>query len=238
MAYNTEQPSRHDRGPTETARWYDLDLPRLEEDKRLIAEHPHYRRLSLRKNPVTGELAWRGTITVTSSSGIPSRVPLEITYRHDYPESMPRVRDIAQLFRREIDRHVLSDGTFCLALPERHEMDLAGSHSIIDFLDVVVIFVRKQLIASSLGLARLPGPDEPHGERALKKLAYEKCFGADAQATRERLDPIVARGQYARNALCPCGSGRRFRTCHADYVRVARELIAHARKGLSGSESL
>ena len=128
-----------------------------------------------------------------------------------------RYRQIAKKWDIEIiDLHVSSnDGMCCLGIKRGN----SRTFSIINFLPKLVIpFFYRLSYTEKFGLSASQNDlwgEYSHGEEGLTEYLTEIS--------------IFAKQNPGRNALCPCGSGKKFKKCHQDAVdflkRSARVVV-------------
>ena len=140
------------------------------------------------------------------------RYSLEIILPHDYPHSLPHVREVAGRIPRIQDRHVNPEGTLCLGVPEQLWMELKGDCSVTAVLDGPI---RNFLIGNGLCEMGEPWPfgERPHGGEGILEF-YKEQLETDDPAKVFNFIRALAKGSMRGHWLCPCGSGKILRKCH------------------------
>jgi hypothetical protein len=180
----------------------------------------HYSTLTLEVDEQERRARITGRLEVVAGCGTSrGEVALEFVYPPDYPASPPRVREMEGRFPHDIERHIVKDGWFCLQLPETRELDLAATHTIVDFVDQVVVFLDRQFVYESMG-GKWPGPAWGHGYAAHAEYLQQE-LGVETGRLRALLSSLLARAP-GRNDTCPCGSGSKFKRCHLGAVQQLR----------------
>ena len=136
----------------------------------------------------------------------------------DWPavyESGGRCAEIAKaLGTPELDLHVNSDGSCCLGI----QTD-PGPHSLERFIDELVVpFFYRVAYAERFGIARVR-----------QDLWGEYRHGADG--LHDRLQDLSP-SRVGRNSPCPCGSGRKHKTC---CLRTNEARLRSLRNRLNGN---
>jgi len=157
-----------------------------------------------------GAVVVRGMYGVDGAST--DRYNLEIILPHDYPHSLPQVREVAGRIPRTQDRHVNPEGTLCLGVPEQVWIELDGDCSVPKILDGPI---RNFLIGNGLFEVGEPWPfgERPHGGAGVLEF-YKEQLGTDDPAKVFNFIRALAKGSVRGHWLCPCGSGRILRKCH------------------------
>lgn len=215
--------------PTAHKEWYEHDGARLDSDRKLLAQH--YPSLSLVVDDSGKRVKIVGTLFLTSDCGVSTRVAVEVRLPRDYPSSEPVAYDAERRFRSAPgkiieDRHICSNGQFCLWLPPNSPWSAEGPHSLLTFLDGLSVFLDRQLIYDETG--EWPGPHYDHGPHGYRQFIIEELQGDEELFLKLR--PIMA-GEFSvvRNEICPCGSGIKFKRCHADTVAAIQRKVGPTR---------
>jgi hypothetical protein len=202
------------------AAWFERKPALLEEVRSaIVAGQP-----DLHEIIVDGVVQLRGAYAVRDGSTILDRYQVEIRFPPDYPRDLPIVEEIGGRIPRVPDRHISSDGTACLLVPE--EWLLAADQSFRVFLDgPMKNFFLGQLLVE----VGKPWPfgERQHGYEGLVQ-AYMEVLGI-SDATRviayfDCLRKKAIRGHHD----CPCGSNKRLRYCHrAELQEHAKRIPPH-----------
>ncbi len=195
---------------------------RFEADRRLLAERmPGVRHLMLLGTDCA--LA-EGIVEVDAGAGSFEAVSIEMHFEATYPDNPPRVWERGGRWKPELDRHMYSDGEFCLGLPGVDMPQVTFDEDFGRFLDQLLVFLHDQFIFDADPKHRWPGRDWPHGYAA----AYAQ-FAVEALGVRtpEQVRALVGllRGVEPRpHARCPCGSRLAYSRCHAAAVKLVRAV--------------
>ncbi len=159
--------------------------------------------------------------------GIWTPVAVEIRLPRDYPSSEPLAYDAERRFRPAPgkiieDRHICSNGQFCLWLPPNSRWSADDPQALLPFLDELSVFLDRQLIYDETG--EWPGPHYDHGPRGYRQFIVEQLH-CDVDLCL-KLRPVIA-GELTvgRNEICPCGSGIKFKRCHVDVVAAIQRRV-------------
>lgn len=187
------------------------DGKRLAGDRELVRRH--YPQLMYE----IGEQApvrLRGPLLLTSDSGITTRVAVRIDFPDRYPECEPIAYYDENRFAVDLDRHLLLHGRCCLWLPPRSRWKPGDPQALLKFLDEVALFFDRQLTFESTGRQRWPGGEYPHGHAGYIEFLKE-ILAVDRSKLNALAPALLNQACPERNRPCPCGSGRKFKRCHA-----------------------
>jgi len=212
--------------PTAPKQWYEGDRGvRLDADRALLARH--YPSLKFVVDDSEKRVKIIGTLCLASDCGVSTPVAVEIRLPRDYPSSEPLAYDAERLFRPAPgkiieDRHICSNGQFCLWLPPNSRWSTDDPQALLPFLDELSVFLDRQLIYDETG--EWPGPHYDHGPHGYRQFIVEQLHG-DVDLFL-KLRPVIA-GEVAvgRNEICLCGSGIKFKRCHAGAVAAIQRRV-------------
>jgi hypothetical protein len=203
-----------------TPTWFQRKPVLLEEVRTAIAAGQP----DLQEAIVDGVVRLRGSYVVRDGGAVLGRYQVEIRFPPNYPRDLPIVEEIGGRIPRISDRHISSDGTACLLVPE--EWLLAGDQSFRAFLDgPMKNFFLGQLLVE-IGKP-WPFGERQHGYEGLIQ-AYMEVLGI-SDATRviayfDCLRKKAIRGHHD----CPCGSNKRLRYCHrTELQELAKRIPRH-----------
>lgn len=135
---------------------------------------------------------------------------IEITIPDDYPEIPPTVRETAN--KIPCDFHTYYDGTLCLGAPLAVRKKFSENPTLIGFVEKCLIpylfsFDHKRKYGE------MPFGELSHRGQGILEY-YQDLF--DMKAVKEILGliKILADDNYSDHNTCPCGSGKRLRSCH------------------------
>jgi len=126
-----------------------------------------------------------------------------------------------------IDRHVLPDGSACVCLPADYFLRHPGPFDLLAFLDgpVCGYFIGQALVEQG---EPWPQGEWRHGNDGLNDWYREFLDGLSPRQLRAYLETLAVQ-ELKGHLLCPCGSGRRLRSCHLPFLRLLRRAIPVSR---------
>lgn len=140
---------------------------------------------------------------------------LEILVPYNYKEVLPRVYSKDKKVSMRFN-HIYKDGMLCLATDADQLCFFADGHNLVDWIKAYVIpyffavnYFQKYKV--------YPFGERAHGEAGIISFYEEKFKIKSRQRVLNMLDCIVNH-TYRGHLLCPCGSGKRIRTCHKDII--------------------
>ncbi|HYO59719.1 hypothetical protein [Archangium sp.] len=179
-----------------------------------------------------------GSIVLSTPSGQDFRFRMRVFVPLDFPHS--DAHPTARVMKHNLggnlgaDAHMGLDGTLCVQMPERHqvnyrEVGLSG------FLDQVTLHLDRARLYAFTG--RYPGEAYDHNDKGrrqyqqeLPQLLAEYVHRRDAliahlpMSLRRYADPRVP--LLENRAWCPCGSDTRFGDCHRRGLTQVRMRVA------------
>jgi SEC-C motif len=192
----------------------------LRQEQAVVNEY--YPGLVFRADDAGLRMSLEGDFILEADCGVPTRIRTRIDFPSNYPASEPTAYDAAGHFPTGLDRHILPDGQFCLWLPPCSSWDNDNPSSLLRFLDEVTVFLERQLIYDATGGREWPGPQYKHGKYGYIEFMLS-ILGNKGDDFRTLFPVILGHVHPERNELCPCGSKRKYKRCHADRV----ESIIH-----------
>jgi hypothetical protein len=164
----------------------------------------------------------RGTYAIPGVDPSNGRFFIEIRFPSDYPGGVPVAVETGGRIPRIVDRHINTDGTACLMVPEEWQV-VAEDTSFKGFMDGPVknFFIGQSLVEL--------GQPWPHGERSHGSEGIVEAF-SDLLGVQNRQE-ILAYLDYLQHRVvkghwpCPCRSGQPIRRCHLDKVRALQTKI-------------
>jgi len=190
----------------------------------------HYPSLAFQVDSESGRMLLEGNFVFTTECGIPTTIRILIRFPSNYPSSEPVAYDAQAFFPRDVDRHILSSGAFCLWLPPCSPWDEADPDgSLLRFLDEVTVFLERQLVYDSTGAKQWPGPQYRHGKYGYIDFMLSILEGNE-ELLNALLPAILGKISPGRNEDCPCGGQRKYKRCHAGLVeqfvgRIGRDTL-------------
>jgi hypothetical protein len=181
-----------------------------------------------------GQPLFRGSFPVQHEGDEIDRFLIEILFP-DGVNKLPTIREVGGRIPRDSDHHVnAGTGDICTDVPEL--VLLRGQPSLVAYLNGPVrnFFISQIIVDSG---KPWPFGQWDHGKKGLVQ-AYGELLGVtDERHIKPYLD-YVASKKAQGHWLCPCGSMRRLRDCHAKQIaelreRIPRRIAASALKRLS-----
>lgn len=165
----------------------------------------------------------RGVYPVQLDGKVIDTFLVEIALPRHFPEEAPTVREMSGRILRVADRHVYTDGTLCLFLPEEKWKYWPEGSSILDFLTGPVNdFFLSQLYFEQHGT--WPFGERRHGVLGIIDYYAEELGTDDLQVITKALEYLSA-PQPKGHWPCYCGSGKRMRHCHFEKLSYLHRRI-------------
>lgn len=168
-----------------------------------------------------------GSMEFVAECGLPRSIIARIEFPRDYPNSEPRVFDTAQKFKALpgktlADRHLSDEGQCCLWLPPNTLWCPMKPDALREFLLHVIVFFDRQFIYDVT--QEWPGPAYAHGREGYLEFIQEQ-LASESNLFPQLFSLILRRQAISRNDRCPCGSGRKYKVCHAQLVETIQRKI-------------
>jgi SEC-C motif len=197
--------------------WFERSDGLLLHQQQLVVK-ANYPDLVFRVDSESGRMLLEGDFVLKADCGIRTTIRIRIRFPSNYPSSEPVAYDADAFFPRDVDRHILNSGAFCLWLPPCSPWDEADPEaSLLRFLDEVTVFLVRQLAYDATGGKRWPGPQYRHGKYGY--LDFMLSILEDNEELLNALLPvIVGKISPGRNEACPCGGQLKYKRCHAGLV--------------------
>jgi hypothetical protein len=199
--------------------WHEREQGALAElEHRVAATYP-----TLHVVVENGLVHVRGTFPVLHDLLELDRFEVDVVLARNHPRELPAVYETGGRIPRTPERHVNSDGTACVGIPDVYWLENPTGE--VDVLG----FLRREVHNYFLGQAAVENGDPwpfgewSHGREGLLE-HYGALFGSTDPLTICRL--LRYSVQRLKGHLpCPCGSSRRYRNCHREVVsRIAEHL--------------
>ena len=136
---------------------------------------------------------------------------IELAIPNDFPERLPRVKETGGQISADYD-HLNSGGTLCLAVPIEQRRVFLEEPTLLGFVNRLVIpylygycYFRRH--------GHHPFKEAAHGYEGIFQ-HYIDSLGLDDDLSALRVISFLIEHGYRGHHDCPCGSGRRVRTCH------------------------
>ncbi len=168
----------------------------------------------------------RGVFPVQMEGEVIDTFLVEIELPRRFPEEVPFVREMSGRIPNLADRHVYTNGTLCLFLPEeRWKYWPEGSSFLVFLTGPVNDFFLSQLYFEQHGAW-------PFGERRHSVLGiidyYAEELGTDDLQVIAKCLEYLSAPQPKGHWPCYCGSGKRMRHCHFEKLSDLHRRIQPA----------
>jgi len=155
-------------------------------------------------------------------------IPYQISIMHpdDYPSSPPIMYCDDVKLPYILDRHIMDDGQACLAIPSELSKRWREAPWLVPFLEnLVAPFLVWQFCYDATGQPPSWG-GRAHGKPGILRY-YADILGLPLSDNIEAFIPFIARKHEPKgHERCPCGSGKRLRSCHRENLQMARQRLA------------
>lgn len=140
---------------------------------------------------------------------------LQLTIPADYPESLPRVREMSDIIAPSYE-HLFVDCSFCLGVQGELLIAQLKDPSLVRLYDGPVrSYLYSYLFHKRYG--RYPFGDRAHGTKGILQF-YSELFDEPSLIKTWKLLLSAAAEEYRGHLPCPCGSGIVGRKCHGDAI--------------------
>jgi len=194
------------------------DLELYEQFKDLNLKFP---KLSLEKDgdglwSVHGDLRFSA---IFSGHQIDDQYSIKITIPKKYPDVLPKIQETANLIPG--DFHHYQDDSLCLGAPIAVRYKFKKEPTLVGFVyNCVIPYLYS--FSYKIKFGKMPYGELSHGTLGILEY-YEDLFDMKDRRRIVRMIQILAEDNYRGHDRCPCGSGKRLRSCHG---KVLRELMA------------
>jgi hypothetical protein len=203
-----------------TKPWHRSDPLYLEKEKLEVErEYP-----DLRFRLVDEQVRLEGEFPVVAEGKVRDRYSVEIILARDHPKSLPVVHEVGGRIPRKPERHMNSDGTACVLLPDERWKSWPVGAPLLDYLNGPL---RNYFVCQSVVENGQPWPMEElgHGADGIRTSYAELLRTDDIHVIRCYLACLAAK-QVKGHWSCPCASGKRLRDCHLRRVLDLRKRIS------------
>jgi hypothetical protein len=175
--------------------------------------------LDLNVDERLGRASITGELRVPVGGTVVRSVRIEIRYHGLDPFRLPATYDPAHQFPASPDRHIESDGQFCMWLPQTEPNDFGATDGLALHLERVREFIVLQFMFDARRARNIspawPGDAWGHGIDGHEEWIREQLDGLPAcDLNIFRRDLVRGRRATSPDSPCPCHSGRSFRRCH------------------------
>lgn len=175
-------------------------------------------------------LKLRGSFVIEHEGRELDRFAVEIDLSPMRDGELPTVKEIGGRIPWTEDRHINSDGSACVCLPEDYFSNHPGPFDLPLYLDGPV---RSFFLGQALVERGDPWPhgEWKHGAEGMAQWAQEFLAALSAERRRAYAKVLESR-ELKGHVTCPCGSGLRIRACHYRLIqRLRRVLTPPKRRG-------
>lgn len=170
-----------------------------------------YPELTLRNDG--GVWAVRGLLVfsaVYAGQRIDDEYSVGILLPSDYPNRVPQTFETSGRIPK--DFHKFQDGSLCLGEPPAVKRTFLKEPSLLGYVkNCLLPYLYSYSYKCKYG--NLPFSELPHSQVGLVK-HYLELFHLKNELSLVGLIAILAKENYRGHVLCPCGSGKRLRSCH------------------------
>jgi hypothetical protein len=154
----------------------------------------------------------RGTFPVRHETEDLDSYRIEIELPSDHPHRLPIVRETGGRIPWAADRHVNTNGTACVLLPEDRWWSFPPGRPFLDYLTVPLhnYFLGQSVVEAG---GTWPFSEHRHGVNGIIDFYKERFHAGDAKVAVLLLK-LVATGRFKGHWQCPCASGKKLRHCH------------------------
>jgi hypothetical protein len=145
---------------------------------------------------------------------------IEITINREFPMQIPIVRETSKKISRNY-RHIYQNGELCLEIPTKISIALYDNPNLDFFCKQFVnnyffsyLFFQKY--------KKFPFGDRSHGINGILEYYYE-IFNVDNPKYVLNLLEWIVNRKYRGHLICPCGSGKKTRSCHGIIIREKQD---------------
>lgn len=168
-----------------------------------------------------------GTFILTQEGRVVDRYEIEVRFPDDFPDDVPVVYEVGgRIPRGSSHWHVEGDGKCCLFVEEEFWREHPDGYTLLEFLDGPV----KTFFVNNTHQERTGEPcfeTRRHHQQGLFDFYKELLQTNDSREVFRYVD-VLRRERLSASQRCPCGSGRKLKDCHQDWVEELRETIPPA----------
>lgn len=202
-------------------KWFERDTVSVENERQHLRQEFPTLALEIIDDQtwVTGTLAVVESVAYTVNLLVPDRYPEEAPVLFCDPREIPWSGE----------RHVFSKGRACLCVRTELRLHWPNGSDLADFLRVLVVpYFIGQVYFDAHGDWPQDSGERSHGVEGIKE-CYRELVAPIGQVTDEIIIDFARllsrKNPVKGHELCPCGTGRRLRNCHREFVSELRERI-------------
>jgi len=153
-------------------------------------------------------------------------VPIKIRVPSLYYQDPPTISTNGHKIPQDINYHINSNGTFCLAVPRVLKLFLMNQSTLRKYLETFLEpLLAKILIAQKHDLLKIDGDQMPHGEDGILEDIRRELGLKSINQVKYAIPLIEMKAKLADQKLCPCGCGKRLKKCRLNIkIRQMRSL--------------
>jgi len=172
-----------------------------------------------------GVVRVRGGLPIRVGPTVVDRFQVEVQLADDHPATNPVAREVGGRIAWLPAHHVNDDGQICLFLPEEAAEFWGPGSTVRSFLEGPInsYFVG---YLHYLEFGAWPFGERRHGLDGSLDF-YRERSEIDTPDGLIALVAMLARGGVKGHWPCPCGSGKRIRSCHAKVLRLRESVPRH-----------
>lgn len=137
---------------------------------------------------------------------------VKIILPNNYPLNMPILIETSNKIIRDADWHINKQGVCCVGTLAKQYRELSDGITLISWLDRFVIPYFANHIRR-LELGSYANGEFAHGVAGILEYYKELFQTQDVNSTLVRLRQVSGINSYSKNALCFCGSGKKYKRC-------------------------
>ena len=162
---------------------------------------------------ITGDLSFKETY---KGFEVKDSFNIKVFWPYNVPKSLPKIFECGKRIPHEADFHVNpnDNNSLCLAT-RRVETEILSSNPTFEnyIISLVIPFFYAFVFKTKNNY--YPWGEEKHAEIGLLEDFMNYFHLPDIQITKNFLFHLVLHKKMKGHHLCPCGSGKKFRDCHA-----------------------
>lgn len=137
---------------------------------------------------------------------------VKIVFPNGYPLNIPVLIETSNKITRHVDWHISEQGVCCVGTIAKQHREMSDGITLISWLDKFAIPYFANHI-QRLELGSYANGEFAHGLEGILEYYKELFQTLDANSTLDRLRQIAGLNSYSKNALCFCGSGKKYKRC-------------------------
>jgi hypothetical protein len=165
----------------------------------------------------------KGIITLFDEKGeVVDEYEILIKAIAEYPNKFPKIFELGGKIPHNIDWHIYSDGSCCIASPPEERLACVEKYTLVEFIKKHVLpYFFNQTFRRENGYFL---KERSHGDKGWVEFFFETLKTNNIKNVITALEFILSKKNIDRTALCFCGSGEKFRKCHRESFKVLKKL--------------